>query len=131
MSTPQNGKQPQPNMPKPKSTRGTSSLRGGFMGRGRGGMMSPAEKPKDFKGTLRKLAPYLAPYRVTIIFVFVLAIGSTVFSIVGPKIMGNATTELFNGILAKLAGSGDVPFDTISRILLTALGLYLVTYKAG
>lgn len=128
MSTPQNGKQPQPNMPKPKPTSKTAPRRrGGFMGRGHGGMMAPDEKPKDFAGTLRQLAAYLAPYRVTIILVFVLAIGSTLFSIVGPKIMGNATTELFNGILAKLAGSGDVPFDTIGRILLTALGLYLVS----
>jgi len=127
MSTLQNGKQPQPNMPKPESTREMKPRRDGFMGRGHGVMMAPGEKPKDFKGTLRQLAAYLAPYRVTITLVFVLAIGSTLFSIVGPKIMGNATTELFNGILAKLASSGDVPFDTIGRILLTALGLYLLS----
>ncbi len=95
-----------------------------MMGRGHGMAGGPVEKPRDFKGTLRKLVTYLNPFKVTIIIVFVLAIGSTVFSIVGPKILGNATTELFNGILAKLAGTGDVPFDTIARILLTALGLY-------
>ncbi len=95
-----------------------------MMGRGHGMAGGPVEKPRDFKGTLRKLVAYLNPFKVTIIIVFLLAIGSTVFSIVGPKILGNATTELFNGILAKLAGTGDVPFDTIGRILLTALGLY-------
>ncbi|GAB4528751.1 MAG: ABC transporter ATP-binding protein [Anaerolineales bacterium] len=126
MSTPQNGKQPQTNIPKPKSTRQMPQRRGGFMRPGHMGMGS-GEKAKDFKGTLRKLTAYLAPYRVTILFVFLLAIGSTVFSIVGPKIMGNATTELFNGILAKLAGTGDVPFDTIGRILLTAFGLYIIS----
>jgi len=85
------------------------------------------EKPRDFKGTLRKLTAYLGPYKVKIAVVFILAIGSTAFSIVGPKILGNATTELFNGVLAQLAGTGSVPFDTIARILLTALGLYLLS----
>lgn len=89
--------------------------------------MGPVEKPRDFKGTLRKLAAYLGPHRIKIIVVFVLAIGSTAFAIVGPKILGNATTELFNGVLAQLAGTGSVPFDTIGRILLTALGLYLLS----
>ncbi len=95
-----------------------------MIGRGHGMVKGPVEKPRDFKGTLRKLVAYLNPFKVTIIVVFVLAVGSTVFSIVGPKILGNATTELFNGILAKLAGTGEVPFDTIVRILLSALGLY-------
>jgi len=90
-------------------------------------MAMPVEKPRDFRGTLRKLAAYLSPYKVKIAVVFVLAIGSTAFSIVGPKILGNATTELFNGMLAQLAGTGSVPFDTIARILLTALGLYLLS----
>ncbi len=110
-------------MSKPTSARKTPTPRQ-MMGRGHGMAGGPVEKPRDFKGTLRKLVAYLNPFKVTIIIVFVLAIGSTVFSIVGPKILGNATTELFNGILAKLAGTGDVPFDTIVRILLTALGLY-------
>ncbi|MEW6287609.1 MAG: ABC transporter ATP-binding protein [Chloroflexota bacterium] len=90
-------------------------------------MGGPVQKARDFKGTLRKLVSYLAPYRAKITLVFLLAIGSTVFMIVGPKILGNATTELFNGILAKIAGTGDVPFDVIGRILLTALGLYALS----
>ena len=98
-------------------------------GPGPGGHMMgmPVQKARDFKGTLRKLVAYLSPYRLTILIVLVLAIGSTAFSIVGPKILGGATTELFNGILAKIAGTGDVPFDVIGRILLTALGLYALS----
>ncbi len=115
-----NGKEP-----KPQST----ALPRGPMGGGPGGHMmgGPVQKARDFKGTLRKLVSYLAPYQTKILVVFVLAIGSTAFAIVGPKILGNATTELFNGILAKIAGTGDVPFDVIGRILLTALGLYALS----
>lgn len=118
-----------PKEPKPQST---ASSRGPMGGRGPMGynphmMGGPVQKARDFKGTLRKLVSYLAPYRAKITLVFLLAIGSTVFMIVGPKILGNATTELFNGILAKIAGTGDVPFDVIGRILLTALGLYALS----
>ena len=115
--------------PKPKSTAPSGPMGGGPMRGGPGGHMmgGPVQKARDFKGTLRKLVAYLAPYRLIIVIVFVLAIGSTAFSIVGPKILGNATTELFNGILAKIAGTGDVPFDVIGRILLTALGLYALS----
>ena len=108
----------------PRGPMGGGPMRGGPMG---GMMGGPVQKARDFKGTLRKLVAYLAPYRRVIVLVFILAIGSTVFSIVGPKILGNATTELFNGIMAKIAGTGDVPFDVIGRILLTALGLYALS----
>ncbi len=108
--------------------------RGPFGGRGPvpggpGGHMigGPAEKPRDFRGTLRKLVSYLAPYRTIILVVLLLAGASTMFAIFGPRILGNATTELFNGILAKIAGTGEVPFDVIGRILLTALGLYALS----
>ena len=108
----------------PRGPMGGGPMRGGPMG---GMMGGPVQKARDFKGTLRKLVAYLAPYRRVIVLVFILAIGSTVFSIVGPKILGNATTELFNGIMAKIAGTGDVPFDVIGRILLAALGLYALS----
>ncbi|GAB4462755.1 MAG: ABC transporter ATP-binding protein [Anaerolineales bacterium] len=119
-----NGKEPKP--------QSTSLPRGPMGGRGPMGpsphmMGGPVQKARDFKGTLRKLISYLAPYQTKILVVFLLAIGSTAFAIVGPKILGNATTELFNGILAKIAGTGDVPFDVIGRILLTALGLYALS----
>ena len=117
MTTPQrrNGRSPQTAGPKQRGGRGPM----GHMA------MGPVEKPRDFKGTLRKLATYLGPHRAKISVVFILAIGSTAFAIVGPKILGNATTELFNGVLAQLAGTGSVAFDKIATILLTALGLYL------
>ena len=114
------------NMPKAQaSQKDAAPRRRGFMGRGHMSTGGPVEKARDFKGTLRKLVVYLDPYKAKIIVVFLLAIGSTIFSIVGPKIMGNATTELFNGVMAKLAGTGDVPFDIIGTILATALGLYI------
>ncbi len=98
------------------------------MGRPGGGpghmMMGPVEKPRDFAGTLRKLVAYLGPHRLTILLVFLLAAGSTVFSIFGPKILGNATTKLFEGLIARLTGTGEIDFAGIGRILLTVLGLY-------
>ena len=119
-----NTSKPQSAPTPPRGPMGGGPMRGGPMG---GMMGGPVQKARDFKGTLRKLVAYLAPYRRVIVLVFILAIGSTVFSIVGPKILGNATTELFNGIMAKIAGTGDVPFDVIGRILLAALGLYALS----
>lgn len=89
--------------------------------------MGPIDKPRDFKGTMRRLAEHLAPYRITILAVMLLAAASTMFAIVGPKILGRATTTLFEGVLAKIAGTGTVDFGAIGRILLTALGLYLLS----
>lgn len=129
------GARPNPkNTPKPISTQVPKKQRRGF---GPRHMMSggPTEKATDFKGTLRKLVAYLKPYQAKISTVFLLAIGSTVFSIVGPKILGNATTELFNGVMAKITGTGDVPFEKIGNILLNVLGLYvfsaLLSYLQG
>ena len=101
----------------------------GPMGRGGPGpmMMGPVEKPRDFAGTMRKLIAYLGPYRLTILFVLLLAAGSTVFSIFGPKILGRATTKLFEGLIAQLTGTGTVDFAGIGRILLTVLGLYALS----
>jgi ATP-binding cassette subfamily B multidrug efflux pump len=101
----------------------------GPMGRGGHGpvMMGPVEKPRDFAGTMRKLIAYLGPYRWTILFVLLLAAGSTVFSIFGPKILGRATTKLFEGLIAQLTGTGTVDFAGIGQILLTVLGLYALS----
>ncbi len=108
-------------------------MQGRGPGRG-GGMMNPhmagmgpADKPSDFKGTLRKLIAYLGPYTWKIVFVLLLAAGSTVFTIVGPKILGNATTTLFEGLIAQLTGTGSVDFTAIARLLGTALGLYVLS----
>ena len=93
------------------------------MGGGPRGMM-PGEKAKDFKGTMGKLISYLGKYLPAIIAVMLFAIASTVFSIIGPKILGNATTELFNGIIAQLTGTGGIDFEAVARILLFALYIW-------
>lgn len=86
------------------------------------------EKAKDFKGTTKKLVKnYLSRYKIAIVIVIVFAIGSTIFSIVGPKILGNATTEIFNGLVSKLSGGNGIDFGKIASILLTLLSLYLVS----
>ena len=88
---------------------------------------APIEKAKDFKGTLKKLLKYLSVYKVSLIIVFVFAICSTVFAIIGPKILGNATTELFNGLISKLSGGSGINFHKIGVILLILLILYIVS----
>lgn len=93
---------------------------------GPGHMMgAPAQKAKDFKGSLRKLLGRLKPYRFKIFFVLLFALLSTVFTIVGPKILGEATQELFEGIMARITNSGDIDFGRIGEISLWMLGLYL------
>ncbi|QQY78840.1 ATP-binding cassette subfamily B protein [Keratinibaculum paraultunense] len=82
------------------------------------------EKPKDFKGTFSKLLDYLSPYKVKLIIVIVFAIGSTIFSIVGPKVLGKATTKIFEGLISKISGGPGIDFSYIKRILLILLGLY-------
>ena len=86
-----------------------------------------ADKPKDFKGTVKKLIKMLSDYKVALIIVFVFAIGSTIFAIVGPKILGNATTELFNGLVSKVGGGLGIDFDKIGSILIFLLSLYVIS----
>ena len=96
------------------------------MGRGSKGRVG--EKPKDFKETTKKLLKnYLAKYKIPIVMVILFAIGSTIFAIVGPKILGNATTEIFNGIVDKIGGGSGIDFGKIGKILLTLLGLYALS----
>ena len=83
----------------------------------------PGEKAKDFKGTIRKLVGYMGKYKYGLFAVIVFAIGSTVFNIVGPKVLSRATTELFNGLMAKLYQTGGIDFGKIGRILTVLLGL--------
>jgi ATP-binding cassette, subfamily B, multidrug efflux pump len=99
----------------------------GFGGGGHGGMMK-GEKPRDFKGTMTKLVKYLSVYKLSFVIVFLFAIGSTVFSILGPKILGQATTTLFTGVMGVIAGTGTgIDFTSIGRIILLLVGLYLVS----
>ncbi|MBC3899955.1 ATP-binding cassette domain-containing protein [Acetobacterium malicum] len=105
------------------------NMGGGGMGRGPGGPagMMPGEKPKDFKGSLKKLARYLSAYKISLFFVLIFAVASTVFMIVGPKILGNATTALFEGVMNLIADNGKgIDFDYIGQILLLLLGLYVI-----
>ncbi len=85
------------------------------------------EKAKDFKGTIKKLIKYIANYKVALVFVMIFAIGSTIFNIVGPKVLSKATTEIFNGLVAKVQGTGGIDFDKIGTVLLILLGLYLLS----
>ena len=97
----------------------------GPMGHGRG--MMPGEKAKDFKGTMKKLMSYLGKYTYAIIAVFIFAIGSVAFSVIGPKVLGKATTEIFNGLIGKISGGDGIDFDKIKIILLTLVALYIVS----
>lgn len=91
----------------------------------RGGPGAPVEKAKDFKGTMKKLLQYLGAYKISIVAVIIFAIGSTVFNIVGPKILGRATTEIFKGLVRKVSGGSGIDFTKIGKILGMLLVLYL------
>ena len=99
------------------------------------GAMMPGEKAKDFKGTMRKLIAYLSRFLPAVIFVLICAALSTVFAIFGPKILGNATTKLFDGLIATLTGTGSIDFAAIGQILLFLATLYgisaLLMYMQG
>lgn len=96
------------------------------MGRRMGGRMT-VEKPKDFKGSIGKLFAYMKQYHAAVLIVMLCAVASTVFSVIGPDILGKATTELSNGLLAKIQGTGSINFTKIGQILLFVLGLYLLS----
>ena len=101
--------------------------RGGPHGGPHGAMGMPGEKAKDLKGTLLRIWRHVSRHRVAIVAVVLCAMGSTVFSIVGPAVLGMATTELFAGLEAMVAGTGSIDFAAVGRILLVVLGLYLVS----
>lgn len=86
------------------------------------------EKAKDFKGTMGKLLnKYMAKYKWQLIIVIIFAIGGTIFNIVGPKILGNATTEIYTGLTSKITGGSGINFENIANILITLLILYVVS----
>lgn len=91
------------------------------------GPMGSGEKARDFKGTIKKLLAYIGRYKLAVLAVMIFAVGSTVFSILGPKIMGNATTELANGLMGKIQGTGGIDFGVIGNILLLVLVMYGVS----
>lgn len=104
---------------------GNQTRRRGHMGGPRG--MQAAEKAKDFRGAMAKLFGYMRRYKFRFVIMFIFAVAGTIFSIVGPRILGKATTELFNGLVAKINGTGSIDFRRIGVILLWTLGLYVVS----
>ena len=104
----------------------SNNRRRGPMGRpGRG--MAPGEKAKDLKGTMVKLIKYMRRFYVPIVMVIIFAIASTVFNIVGPTILGDATTEIFKGLVRKVSGGSGINFDKVTHILLMLLSLYVAS----
>jgi len=102
--------------------------RRGPMGGGHGPMaMMKGDKAQDFKGTMKKLIGYLGKYKAAVLVVMLFAIGSTAANIAGPKILGQATTKLFEGVLAQLNGTGEIDFTYIGRIVVITLTLYLIS----
>lgn len=99
----------------------------GPMGHGPHGGMGAGEKAKDFKGTIKKLSKYLSAYKIGLIFVLLFAIGSTIFNIVGPKILGKATTEIFTGLVGKVSGGTGINFGKIAEILIFLMCLYVLS----
>ena len=100
--------------------------RRGPMGHGPRAMM-PGEKAADFKGTMKKLLAFMGAFKVSLVVLLVFAVASTVFTIVGPKVLSTATTELFEGIAAKVAGTGGIDFGAVGTILATTLALYCIS----
>ena len=98
-------------------------------GHGMRGMHS-GEKAKDMKGTFAKLGRYLGRYGILILLVIAFAIGSTIFSILGPNILGNATTEIFNGLASKIQGGAGINFSAIRKIVYTLIALMLQVHSA-
>lgn len=96
-------------------------------GMGHGHGPAAVEKAKDFKGTLKKFIAYIGRYKFGLIAVMMFAMGSTIFNVVGPKILGNATTEIFEGIMSKLSGGPGIDFEAIGKIIATLLVLYLAS----
>lgn len=100
-------------------------MAGNHRGPGRGPMRG--EKAKDAKGALKNLLKYMGAYKVALVVVMLFAIGSTIFNVIGPQILGDATTELFNGLMAKLSGTGEIDFGAIGKILLRLIGIYIAS----
>lgn len=103
----------------------------GRMFHGRKGVLQGGEKARDFQGTMKRLLGHLGVYKVSIFFVLIFAIAGTTFAIVGPKILGKATTRLFEGLLAKIAGTGNIDFGYIAGIIKLLAGLYLLSAFFG
>ena len=109
------------------AARGAEPRRRRGPGGGPHGRMMPGAKAKDFKGTMKRMIRFMGRFKAALIVVFLFAIGSTIFNIIGPKVLSQATTELFNGIGAKIAGTGGIDYDAVAGVLAATLALYLVS----
>ncbi len=126
-----------------KKTQMNNSPRGPMMGRGPGGGRGPmgggpphlsgipGDKASNFKGTMKTLLQYLGKYKVAVFFTLIVSAVSTVFMILGPKILGRATTGIFEGVMAQISGTGGIDFGFVARILITVLILYLISTAAN
>lgn len=110
---------------------GVGPMRGGLMRGGPEAMMMKGDKARDFKGTIKKLLNYLGKYKMLVLIAFIFAIGSTIANIVGPKILGRATTKLYEGVIAIITGTGSIDFNFIRDIILITLSLYLLSTAFG
>jgi len=97
---------------------------GGHMGPG---PMVGGEKARNFKGTMKKLIKYLSVYKLSMLLVLIFAVASSIFNIIGPKVLGKVTTKLFEGVMSKIAGTGNVDFDYIEKIIILLIVLYLIS----
>lgn len=116
---------------KTKTTKNSGGRGPGGFGPGGRGPLVPGEKAKNFKGTIKKLFSYIGRYKFAVLVVLLFAVGSTVLTIVGPKILGKATTAIFEGLQAKIVGTGGIDFEKIGTILLTLLILYAISTCFG
>ena len=98
---------------------------------GPGARMMPGEKAKDFKGSIGKLVRFMGQFKAALVLAIIFAVGSAAFNIVGPKVLSQATTELFEGLVAKVGGTGGIDFDAIAGIIAATLVLYLVSAACG
>ncbi|MFU0782441.1 MAG: ABC-type multidrug transport system, ATPase and permease component [Thermoanaerobacterium thermosaccharolyticum] len=114
---------------RPQQPRRPVMRRHGPMG-GHGPMVG-GEKANDFKGTMKKLMSYLGVYKISVLFVIIFAAGSAALSIAGPKILSKAITKLYEGVMAKISGTGNIDFDYIGKIILILIGLYLLSSAFG
>ena len=104
-----------------------TTRRGGPVMGGPPGMGGPGEKAKNFKGTMKKLTVRLGNFKIAFLLVLIFAIGSTIFTIIGPTIMGDATTKISEGIISKIKGGAGIDFDALGKILITLIVLYAIS----
>ena len=113
------------------TTAGRGPGHSGPVGRGGPIAMMKGETARNFRGTMRRLVRYLSDYRTALIVVILFALGSTIFSIIGPRVLGLATTKLYEGVMAQMTGRGSIDFGAIGQIILICAGIYFFSAVLG